>query len=296
MIEIGFSIGCILILCSQSANCQVQKIAFHSNRDGNAEVYTIHADGTNETRLTDHPAYDGFPSWSPDGSQILFQSDRDGDLAIYRMTAEGSEVTRVPNTKGGNYAKWSRDGSKIAFFAEREGNTEIWVINADGSDPVNLTANPATDESPSWTRDGSRIAFQSNRGAKPIPGQDRLNFGIYHMANDGSDQKQITDFETNDENPFISPDGNEVVYQSYAGNGLAIMVINTDGSNKRVLTDANPPSGSPSWSGDGNKITYDSRVDGNFEIFIMNKDGTNKKQLTFTEGNVENSGACWTQF
>jgi hypothetical protein len=28
----------------------------------------------------------------------------------------------------------------------------------------------------------------------------------------------------------------------------------------------------------------------------MNTDGTNKRQLTFTEGEVENSGACWTQY
>lgn len=274
----------------------IPMIAFHSNRDGNTEIYSVRPDGSNETRLTNHAAYDGFPSWSPDGTQILFQSDRDGELAIFKMDADGSSVGKIPNTEGGNYAKWSRDGSKIAFFAERNGNTEIMVINADGSALVNLTDHPGTDETPSWTKDGSRIAFQTNRGAKLMPGQDRLSFGIYLMTNDGSDQTQITGYETNDENPSISPDGSQVVYQSYINEGLAIVVINTDGSHRRILTDANPPCGSPAWSGDGNKIVYDSMADGNFEIFTMNADGTDKRQLTFTKGQVENSGGSWTQY
>ena len=36
------------------------------------------ADGSGVTRLTDNPARDFFPTWSPDGSRIAFNSDRDG--------------------------------------------------------------------------------------------------------------------------------------------------------------------------------------------------------------------------
>lgn len=275
---------------------KTSKIIFHSDRDGNTEIYSIDADGSNETRLTYHDAYDGFPSWSPDGHQVLFQSDRENELAIFKMKADGSNAIKIPNTEGGNYPKWSRDGSKIAFFAKREGNMEIFVVNSDGSNPVNLTNNSGLDETPSWSIDGRRLTFQTNRGAKAIAGEDRLNFGIYLMSSDGSGQKEVTGFDTNDENPSISPDGKQVVYQSYIDGGLAIVMINTDGTNKIVLTNADPPSGSPAWLGDGNKIAYDSKVDGNFEIFTMNTDGTNKRQLTFTEGEVENSGACWTQY
>jgi hypothetical protein len=41
------------------------KIAFHSNRDGNAEIYVMNADGSEQTNLTNNPAHDMFPSWSP---------------------------------------------------------------------------------------------------------------------------------------------------------------------------------------------------------------------------------------
>ena len=41
------------------------KIAFLSDRDGNAEIYVMDADGSNLTNLTNNPAGDGFPVWSP---------------------------------------------------------------------------------------------------------------------------------------------------------------------------------------------------------------------------------------
>jgi Tol biopolymer transport system component len=38
-------------------------IAFSSRRDGNSEVYTMHADGTQQTNVTQDPAQDTDPSW-----------------------------------------------------------------------------------------------------------------------------------------------------------------------------------------------------------------------------------------
>ena len=42
-----------------------RKIAFHSNRDGNFEIYVINADGRGLTNLTNNPANDGASAWSP---------------------------------------------------------------------------------------------------------------------------------------------------------------------------------------------------------------------------------------
>ena len=43
------------------------KIAFMSNRDGNDEIYVMNADGSGQTRLTNNPADDFYPVWSPAG-------------------------------------------------------------------------------------------------------------------------------------------------------------------------------------------------------------------------------------
>ncbi|NIM51841.1 MAG: hypothetical protein GTO22_21785, partial [Gemmatimonadales bacterium] len=45
-------------------------IAFMSDRDGNWEIYVMGADGSNPVRLTDNPASDYDPAWSPDGTRI----------------------------------------------------------------------------------------------------------------------------------------------------------------------------------------------------------------------------------
>ncbi len=55
----------------------------------------MNADGTRLTRLTNNPAREANPSWSPDGSKIVFWSDRDGNNEIYVMNANGTEQRRL---------------------------------------------------------------------------------------------------------------------------------------------------------------------------------------------------------
>jgi TolB protein len=53
----------------------------------------MNADGSGLTRLTNNPADDRMPDWSPDGTCIAFHSNRDGNEEIYIMNADGSGVT-----------------------------------------------------------------------------------------------------------------------------------------------------------------------------------------------------------
>ena len=140
-----------------------QQIAFQSDRNrdwefefereikGNWEIYVMNADGANPINLTNHPADDGAPSWSPDGRQIAFASDRDGNWEIYVMNADGANPINLTNHPADDGApSWSPDGRQIAFASDRDGNWEIYVMNADGANPINLTNHPTWDTGPAW--------------------------------------------------------------------------------------------------------------------------------------------------
>ena len=108
------------------------KIAFTSFRDGNAEIYVMNADGTNQTRLISHSASDEGPSWSPDGTKIAFRSNRDGseNWEVYVMNADGTNQTRLTSHSASDWpASWSPDGTKIAFHSKRDGSGDVYVMN-----------------------------------------------------------------------------------------------------------------------------------------------------------------------
>ena len=146
------------------------RIALTLSKDGNAEIYTLDANGKNPVRLTQSSAIDTSPSWSPDCSKIAFVSDRGGNPQIYTMNADGSGVTRV--TTIGNYntnPDWGKN-NVIAFSARDENHAlDIYTIRPDGSDLMRLTQQQGKNDKPSWSPDANYIAFSSTRdGASRI--------------------------------------------------------------------------------------------------------------------------------
>jgi Tol biopolymer transport system component len=132
-------------------------IAFYSERDVGGDIYIMNAaDGSNPIRLTDNPAWDSFPSWSPNATniEIAFDSDRDANQEIYIMNFTGGviQTSRLTfNNVTDTGSSWSPDGTKLAFASSKDGNSEIYVMNAaDGSGQIRLTNNTAADGEPDW--------------------------------------------------------------------------------------------------------------------------------------------------
>ena len=156
-------LGLTLLMVCVDAQAQ---IAFASQRDGNAEIYVMDADGGNLRRLTNNRHDDYSPSWSPDGKRIAFVSERDGHVIdgrptseIYVMEADGSNQQRLTNNPfDDGEPSWSPDGKRIVFSSQRDGHFEnkfaitheIYVMEADGGNLQNLTNNPDADGGPAW--------------------------------------------------------------------------------------------------------------------------------------------------
>jgi Tol biopolymer transport system component len=68
----------------------------------------LKADGSDPTRLTNNPAGDWNPAWSPDSSRIAFVSGRDGGYEVYVTDADGSHQTNLThNPEDDRYPDWS---------------------------------------------------------------------------------------------------------------------------------------------------------------------------------------------
>ena len=84
--------GIVIMINPSAQETELAQIVFHSNRDGNNEIYVMDADGNNLRRLTDHAMSDEHPTWSAGGQKIAFVSKRDGNNEIYVMDADGNNL------------------------------------------------------------------------------------------------------------------------------------------------------------------------------------------------------------
>lgn len=76
----------------------------------------MNADGSNQTRLTNHMEHDAHPTWSHDGSKIAFQSGRDGNHKIYSIDYPGGLITQTtPEKEWDEAPSWSPSTGTIAF-------------------------------------------------------------------------------------------------------------------------------------------------------------------------------------
>ncbi len=145
------------------------QVVFVSNRTGQWDLYSLNLmDGT-IIRLSDTPAYEGSPSWSPDGLWLAYEYYDEHNLEIYVSPVAGDQ-SPIPLTTdpGGDYSpSWSPQGRQIAFVSTREGGEHIWLADLDQAGDTglrNLSAGLGTiSRHPSWSPDGRYLAWSSTQ-------------------------------------------------------------------------------------------------------------------------------------
>ena len=175
----------------------------------------MRADGSEARAVTNAPGNAGFPSWSPDGTQIVYRFWTNNEVGEgLRIVDLATGKSRVLTREYATLPAWSPEGNVIMFtrYASderfRSDEFDIYTIRPDGTDLKRLTDSEGNDAHSLWSPDGDLVLWSGSR------------FGF----------KDESPLHINQPQPYAE-----------------LFVMNADGSNQRPLTDNQYEEGTPAW-------------------------------------------------
>jgi len=154
------------------------------------------------------------------------------------------------------------------------------------------------DYEPFWSPDGRQIVLISSRH-----GGVKVHVMNANSINHGSDMRQLTFDDAEDDSPAWSPDGKKIAFVSIRGGVSQICVMNADGIDVLQLTTGSAENIHPMWSPDSRKILFNTshfsgataadgrdvpsankvvgeKIDEKMDLATIRPDGTDLKRIT----------------
>ena len=242
--------------------------------DGNSDLRVVNLSENSIVDLTDTPAEESDPVWSPDSRQIAFTERTGTKASVMSVDIESRMVHKLTDAPASDL-QWSPDGKSLVFVAnllqlrdERRENEDIFIIPAGGGEPRLLT--PGTprfrDMSPSWAPDSKRIVYTS----------DETGFSnLYILDTQNGSRQTLTTGVVDNVSPKWSPDGNMVAYVRIQnsifhvfgiaiGDSHTVKISDADGVNGGFgpgggaagTQNSQGPPGMLAWSPDGRRLAF----------------------------------------
>ena len=171
-------------MCVQRTGCGTapdgQLLAYASDRggEGHLDIWVQQPSGGTPLQLTDHPADDYSPHFSPDGSQIIFRSDRE-DGGAYVVSALGGEPRLVaPEARR---PRFSPDGGRIAYWTGQfRGSpagipSQSYVMSLAGGEPIPVLDEFAVARDPIWSPQGDALLVLAGL-RRGVAGEDSFDW------------------------------------------------------------------------------------------------------------------------
>lgn len=176
---------------------------------------------------------------------------------------------------------WRPDGRRLAFSSSLSGDLEIWTIGAGGQSPLNLTNEPAVDDSgPAWSPDGTHIAWQ--RGDE-----------IWVMDADGGNRRRAS-FDLAARTACWSPDGAWIAFVAYAVGGHEdLFIVPAEGDDPINLTQHAAVDLGPSWSPDSQWLAFESDRQGDYSLYKIGI-ASYPTVTQLTQGPAPDHSAAWS--
>jgi len=124
------------------------------------DLWRVGMSGGTAERLTDGPAEDDFPVFSPNGLSVAFSRRGVEDWDVYVVGADGGEARRLTFNPEADIARaWGRDTASVLFMSHRdeEGVFRLYTIPFNGGFPRALAFPQGWDGS--YSPDGLRLAY-----------------------------------------------------------------------------------------------------------------------------------------
>jgi Tol biopolymer transport system component len=189
-----------------------KKIAFTANPEGNYDIFTMNADGSNITQLTSFPLDENWATWFPDGKSIIFTRQIKKFLRksvqVYRMNLLTQKIERIipQYSKGLVIPHLSPKASLLTFTGKRTIGWDVAVFDMNKNELKFLDEGGKSCRA-RFSKDGKKLAYVSSKADK--------KGDIWLMNPDGSEKTRLTKRDdTYDYFPSWSPDNNYIVFNS----------------------------------------------------------------------------------
>ena len=175
----------------------------------NSDLFVIGVNGGVPQKITDNPAADEGPLYSPDGKYVAYrmqiragyESDR-WRLAVWER-ATGKLTVLTPNLDlwVDSYV-WAPDSASLFFTVEDHGREPLMMVPADGNGGIRTVAQgPTSIDDVQFTKDGKTLLYAEQSGSKPVELR-RVSLGgppsgpLTHLNDAVFNQYQLTPLET----------------------------------------------------------------------------------------------------